>query len=173
MGLIETEPSEALSVVTRVAGVDWDRVGNDLDQLGCAIIGPLLTGGLCRAIVQSYETDALFRTRIIMARHGFGRGEYKYFAYPLPARVVGDIARHFIRTLAPCGPTAGTRRWGSLQPIRPTTKVSSAIPHGKAPHPRRCCCSTGWEILTACTKTFYGEHIFPLQVAFLLSGPGA
>src|SRR5213595_3476961 len=73
-----------LSVATRVAALDWTAMAASLDAEGCARTGPLLTADECEALAASYPSDALFRSRVIMARHGFGRGEYKYFAYPLP-----------------------------------------------------------------------------------------
>src|SRR5215475_9810666 len=75
------------SVGERAAALDWPKIGAELDAYGNAAIGPLLTAEECAALVAGYETDARFRSRIIMARHGFGRGEYKYFNYPLPETV--------------------------------------------------------------------------------------
>ena len=64
--------------------VDWTRVAEELDAKGFAVMPKLLTPSGCRAVASLYPEDARFRSRIVMARHGFGRGEYKYFAYPLP-----------------------------------------------------------------------------------------
>ncbi|MGH6948626.1 MAG: 2OG-Fe(II) oxygenase, partial [Kiloniellales bacterium] len=68
----------------RLAVLDWRQIGEELDAQGCAVIGGLLSAEDCAALVASYAADAPFRSRVVMARHGFGRGEYKYFAYPLP-----------------------------------------------------------------------------------------
>src|ERR1700754_3052192 len=81
------ESSEATPIATRIAALGWTRIAADLDDHGCAITGALLSHAECRALAASYPSDALFRSRVIMARHGFGRGEYKYFAYPLPPDV--------------------------------------------------------------------------------------
>ena len=62
-------------------------MSGQLDAHGCAVIGPLLTAQDCAALIDGYESDERFRSRVVMARHGFGRGEYKYFAYPLPDTV--------------------------------------------------------------------------------------
>ena len=67
-----------------VTALDWASVAAQLDAYGCATTGPLLTPAQCAALAATYASDAPFRSRIVMARHGFGRGEYKYFAYPLP-----------------------------------------------------------------------------------------
>ena len=72
------------AITERVAALDWNALAADLDAHGCATTGALLTPDECAALAASYDNDALFRSRVVMARHGFGRGEYKYFAYPLP-----------------------------------------------------------------------------------------
>src|SRR5262245_6722089 len=83
-----TEAKSAASPMSKAAaavqGIDWARVGAELDEHGCATIGPLVAPQQCRSLSALYAEDARFRSRIVMARHGFGRGEYKYFAYPLP-----------------------------------------------------------------------------------------
>jgi uncharacterized protein len=68
----------------RVDGYDWERIGRDLDQQGNAVMEQLLSPDECRAIAGLYPKDNVFRSRVVMERHGFGRGEYKYFSYPLP-----------------------------------------------------------------------------------------
>ena len=78
-------PPRALA--TQIEALDWARIAGDLDAHGCATTGPLLTAAQCAALAQTYTSDAPFRSRVVMARHGFGRGEYKYFAYPLPEPV--------------------------------------------------------------------------------------
>jgi hypothetical protein len=64
--------------------IDWDRVGAELDAYGCAVLPALLEPEQCAALTAGYGNDAQFRSRVVMERHGFGRGEYRYFAYPLP-----------------------------------------------------------------------------------------
>jgi uncharacterized protein len=71
-------------IATRVSAIDWTNISADLDAQGCAVIGQLLTPQQCSALAALYPDDARFRSRIVMGRHGFGRGEYKYFSYPLP-----------------------------------------------------------------------------------------
>ena len=78
-----------VSVATRVAALDWTAMASSLDAEGCARTGPLLTADECAALAATYPSDAPFRSRVVMARHGFGRGEYKCFAYPLPDLVLG------------------------------------------------------------------------------------
>src|SRR5437899_2281605 len=75
---------EANDIADRVAALDWARIETDLGTHGCATTGALLSAHECAAISSGYGEDVLYRSHVIMARHGFGRGEYKYFAYPLP-----------------------------------------------------------------------------------------
>jgi uncharacterized protein len=76
-------------MASRVKACDWERVSNDLDAQGCAIIEGLLTPEVCAAIAGLYQMDNIFRSRVVMGAHGFGRGECKYFSYPLPDIVAG------------------------------------------------------------------------------------
>jgi hypothetical protein len=81
---------------TRLDAIDWLRIGADLDAQGCAVFDKLLTSDECRTLSSLYSDDARFRSRIVMARHSFGRGEYKYFNYPLP----DPVARCALRSTA-------------------------------------------------------------------------
>ena len=83
---IQTKPN-TIDLSERVHTLDWSRLSADLDAHGCAVTGPLLTADECAALAALYASDAPFRSRVIMARHGFGRGEYKYFSYPLPQTI--------------------------------------------------------------------------------------
>src|SRR5512144_755447 len=74
-------PSDA---ALRVEAIDWAQAANELDAQGCAVLKGLLSPGECRALAALYPDDRHFRSRVVMGRHGFGRGEYKYFSYPLP-----------------------------------------------------------------------------------------
>ena len=71
-------------IAARVDAIDWTLATADLDGQGCAVLKGLLSPDECRALAALYPDDTRFRSRIVMGRHGFGRGEYKYFAYPLP-----------------------------------------------------------------------------------------
>ncbi|HEV2000420.1 MAG TPA: 2OG-Fe(II) oxygenase, partial [Xanthobacteraceae bacterium] len=87
-------------VEERVAGLDWARIAAELAERGCATTGPVLTRTECEDLAAGYDTDASFRSRVVMARHGFGRGEYKYYAYPLPDPIAALRATLYPR-LAP------------------------------------------------------------------------
>jgi uncharacterized protein len=156
----------------RVAALDWSAIASDLDAHGCATTGPLLTLEACAALVQSYPDDAPFRSRIIMSRHGFGRGEYKYFAYPLP-----DIVAQLRSALYP--PLAEVaNRWNE------TMSADVTYPADHAAYLQRChkagqtkptplLLQYGSGDYNCLHQDIYGANIFPLQVAFLLSRPGA
>src|SRR5262245_22581231 len=80
-------PIATTSIATRVAGFDWPQVAASLDESGWAPLCGLLTGAECGTLTSLYDDERIFRSRVVMARHGYGRGEYKYFAYPLPGLV--------------------------------------------------------------------------------------
>ncbi len=82
--LAKQRTASVADAAARVAGLDWAGIRRDLDAFGCATAGALLSPEECEQLVGSYASDTLFRSRVVMARHGFGKGEYKYFAYPLP-----------------------------------------------------------------------------------------
>jgi hypothetical protein len=155
----------------RVAALDWPAITAALDAHGCATTGPLLTTQECAALAATYDKDPLFRSRIVMARHGFGRGEYKYFAYPLPDDVAA-LRGAFYPPLA----TVANRWNGQMG-------VASRYPDEHAAFLARCheagqtkptplLLQYGAGDYNCLHQDLYGEHVFPLQVAFLLSRPG-
>ena len=158
-------------IATRVAGLDWADLAAALDAHGCATTGPLLTAEECMTLRGLYTAEAPFRSRIIMARHGFGRGEYKYFAYPLP-EAVAALRTALYRPLADIA-----NRWNEAMDI------AVRYPADHAAYLARCH-SAGQTKPTPLLLQYaagdynclhqdvYGEHVFPLQVAFLLSDPG-
>jgi hypothetical protein len=163
--------SETAAIAARVAALDWTRIAADLDAHGCAVTGALLTPAECRALAASYPSDALFRSRVIMARHGFGRGEYKYFADPLP-RDVAALREALYPPLA-----AIANRWNAA------LDVERRFPHVHGDFLAQCHAAGqvkptplllqyGEGDYNCLHQDVYGEHVFPLQVAFLLSRPG-
>src|ERR1700721_500744 len=77
-------PAPPADIAARVDAIDWTEASRDLDAQGCAVLKGLLSPDECRALAALYPDDTRFRSRVVMGRHGFGRGEYKYFCYPLP-----------------------------------------------------------------------------------------
>ncbi|MBV8837892.1 MAG: 2OG-Fe(II) oxygenase [Alphaproteobacteria bacterium] len=163
---------ETDEIADRVAALDWARVGADLDAHGCAITGALLSADECAAIASRYVDDAPYRSRVIMARHGFGRGEYKYFAYPLP----GTVAALRASLYPPLAEIAN--RWnGELGieqrfPAQHAAYLKRCHAAGQA-RPTPLLLQYGAGDYNCLHQDVYGELVFPLQVAFLLSRPGA
>jgi len=90
----------AETIAERLSSIAWERIEIDLNEYGGAVLEQLLTSDECESVTAMYPDDAAFRSRVVMARHGFGRGEYKYFRYPLP-KLVGDLRTHLYPRLAP------------------------------------------------------------------------
>ena len=88
-------------IAARVDAIDWTQATADLDAQGCAVLKGLLSPDECRALAALYPDDAHFRSRIVMGRHGFGRGEYKYFSYPLPD-LIAELRPALYAQLAAC-----------------------------------------------------------------------
>jgi uncharacterized protein len=155
----------------RIAALDWEQISGDLDGYGAAILRGTLSSAECSRLSGSYSQERLFRSRVVMASHGFGRGEYKYYAYPLPDLVAG------LRT-ALYPPLAGiANRWNAAM------KIGARFPAEHAAFLKRChqagqtrptplLLQYGQGDYNCLHQDLYGEHVFPLQVAFLLSEPG-
>ena len=155
----------------RVAGLDWPRIEADLDAQGYATTGPLLTAEECRALAGLYPEDGPFRSRIVMARHGFGRGEYKYFAYPLPAEVAA------LRTAAYPYLAPIANRWAESmgQPVRYPETLEAFLARCHAAgqqRPTPLLLRYGAGDHNCLHQDLYGELAFPLQLALLLNEPG-
>jgi hypothetical protein len=161
-----------LSVAERVARLDWSAIGAELDAHGCATTGALLAPDECAALARSYADESLYRSRIAMARHGFGRGEYKYFAYPLPPPV-GELRTALYPQLAGIA-----NRWNEA--MRSDARYPSD--HGAflarcreagQTRPTPLLLRYGPGDYNCLHQDLYGEEFLPLQVAILLSDPGA
>lgn len=159
-----------MTIEARTSNIGWDSVGAELDSFGCAILPDLLAKEDCLRIAASYPDDEQFRKRIIMARHGFGRGEYKYFSYPLP-----DSIRDLRVALYP--PLARiANRWNELMGIdvRYPDQHAAFIERCHAAgqdRPTPLLLQYGEGDYNCLHQDIYGEHVFPLQVAVLLSQP--
>ena len=155
-----------------VAALDWERIAADLDERGCAVTGPLLTPAECAALAGLYDEDAAFRSRVVMARHGFGRGEYKYFAYPLPETVAalrGALYPH----LAPVANRWAERLGGeAAYPARHDSYLARCHAAGQS-RPTPLLLRYGEGDYNCLHQDLYGALAFPLQATLLLSAPGA
>lgn len=131
---------------------DWTAIETALDREGWAVLPGLLSPGACAGLAATYDEDAPFRSTVTMARHGFGRGEYRYFAYPLPP-VVSALRSALYPHLADIA-----NRWhgrmGSTGAFPPRTTSSSrnAMPMARY-GPRRCCCAMARATIIACIRT--------------------
>ena len=154
-----------------MSALDWGRIGEDLTANGCAAIPQLLAAGDCASLSKRYDEEALYRSRVVMARHGFGRGEYKYFKYPLP-EIVAGLRTNLYPPLAEVA-----NRWNEAMGI----DVRYPLEH--AAFLRRChkagqtkptalMLQYGKDDYNCLHQDLYGEHVFPLQVTVLLSAPG-
>ncbi|MDP2306524.1 MAG: 2OG-Fe(II) oxygenase [Pseudomonadota bacterium] len=154
----------------KVDTLDWARAERDLDAQGWAVFEGLLSAEECAAVTQLYDAGR-FRSRVVMANHGYGRGEYKYFAYPLPGLVAGLRAALYER-LAPIA-----NRWNR------TMGIDTEYPDTHAAFLDRChqagqlrptplVLRYGEGDYNCLHQDLYGEHAFVLQVAVLLSAPG-
>jgi uncharacterized protein len=159
------------TLAARIAALDWARVGADLDAHGCATTGVLLSADECLALRQSYDSDALFRSRVIMARHGFGRGEYKYFAYPLP-ETVAILRELLFPPLADIANAWNAAKGQSLRYPREHQAYLARCHKAGQSKPTPLLLAYGPGDYNCLHQDLYGELVFPLQVAFLLSRPG-
>lgn len=160
-------PADAL-----LAQQDWPRATADLDAHGNAILPALLTAAECDDLSAAYDDDGLYRSRIVMARHGFGRGEYKYFRYPLPG-LLAELRGALYPHLAPIA-----NRWNRQMGIEVQFPADHAefLARCHAAGQRRptpLILRYGPGDYNCLHQDLYGEHVFPLQVAVLLSAPGA
>ena len=155
----------------RVAALDWARVEDDLDARGAAVVPNLLTTAQCEDLVALYVRPDRFRSRAIMARHGYGRGEYQYFAYPLPDPVQ-DLRRALYPRLVPIAD-----RWNAAM------RIDVRFPRDHADFLARChgagqtrptplLLKYGPDDFNCLHQDLYGEHVLPMQAAILLSRPG-
>ena len=155
----------------RIAARDWDGVSSSLDAQGNATLERLLFPDECRALAALYAEDQRFRSRVVMASHGYGRGEYQYFAYPLP-EIIADLRAALYPRLAPIA-----NRWNA------SMRIEVQYPQTHAEYLARCHAAGQTRptplLLKYATDDYnclhqdlYGEHVFPLQVAILLSQPG-
>jgi len=159
------------SPADRVEAIDWQRAADDLDAQGCAVAERLLAPGECRAIAALYGDDDRFRSRVVMARHGFGQGEYKYFAYPLPAPI-GELRTALYPRLAPIANRWNERMGVALRhPAKHAAFLDLCHKAGQL-RPTPLLLQYGPGDYNCLHQDLYGALAFPLQASILLSEPG-
>lgn len=137
----------------RIKVFDWERVSNDLDAQGCAIIENLVSSEECGALVRLYAVEDNFRSRVVMGHHGFGRGEYKYFRYPLPG-IISGLRTSIYPRLVPVA-----NRWNEAWELTPAIQrniliLSSDVMLRASSARRLYCCNIHPATITACIKTY-------------------
>jgi uncharacterized protein len=169
--LAKRADARSAGTAPNIDALNWSALEADLDAFGAAAAPELLSPPACRALAALYDDEALFRSRVVMARHGFGRGEYKYFADPLPG-LVAALRRGLYRRLAPIAD-----RWNEAMGV--------AVRYPAAHEAFRARCQEAGQTrptplllrygagdYNSLHQDLYGEHVFPLQAAILLSEPG-
>jgi uncharacterized protein len=174
MGPRAPEPAPrraAASAESAAPAIDWAGVRGELEAQGWSVLHALLTPAQCAGLAALYGDEAGFRSRVVMSRHGFGRGEYRYFAYPLPG-LVESLRRSMYPHLAPIA-NDWHERLGREARFPPTLAPFLARCHGagqRLPTPLLLQYEAG--DYNCLHQDLYGEHVFPLQLAILLSAPG-
>jgi uncharacterized protein len=169
-GQTGTSTVSPTSVPERVKGLDWERVSQELDAHGSAMIERLLSLDECQMVAGLYPQDDLFRSRVGMGQYGFGRGEYKYFSYPLPA-LVGDLRTAIYPLLVPIA-----HRWNTAMgvevryPEKHADFIERCHQAGQV-RPTPLLLQYGANDYNCLHQDRYGAHVFPLQLAILLSDP--
>jgi hypothetical protein len=167
----ESKETNSSDFEQRVSALDWEGIESEFEERGCAQAGRIVTDSECAELIAGYDSEEKFRSRVIMARHGFGRGEYRYYKYPLPALVAG------VRTALYPRLASVANRWEELLGRNRT------FPRVHASYLRQCRRSGqtlptplllkyGEGDYNCLHRDLYGEMVFPLQVTILLSAPG-
>jgi hypothetical protein len=158
------------SIESRVKAIDWARVSTHLDAYGWAMVEGMLSADECETIAALYESGGGFRSHVVMARHGFGRGEYKYFSYPLP-EIIADLRTAIYQRLTPIA-----NRWNEAMGLDVRYPASHAefiarCHEAGQTRPTPLLLKYGTDDFNCLHQDLYGDQVFPFQVAFLLSQP--
>lgn len=160
----------ATSVGARVAGYDWAAIHEELNGFGCATLPQLLSPGECRALSSLYTEEEHFRSHVVMARHGFGKGEYRYFKYPLPD-ILGGLRTALYPRFAGLA-----NRWNEVMgfdqrfPVTHDAYLEQCHKAGQV-RPTPLLLQYGAGDFNCLHQDLYGDLVFPIQVAILLSEP--
>ena len=161
---------EVARTVSRVESLNWQRITNSLNDSGNALLNNVLTSQNCEALANMYGNDEHFRSRVVMSRHGFGRGEYKYFRYPLPDILQG-LRSSLYERLAPVANLWNQQMGIDIRyPAKHADFIERCHNAGQL-RPTPLLLHYGVGDYNCLHQDLYGEHAFPIQVAFLLSEP--
>ena len=162
--------SAAPNAAARANSLDWQRISQELDSQGSIVLERLISVDQCQALAAMYPQDELFRSRVVMGRHGFGRGEYKYFNYPLPD-IIAELRTELYSRLVPVA-----NRWNAamgseiIYPEKHAQFLERCHAAGQV-RPTPLLLQYGEGDYNCLHQDLYGEHVFPIQVAILLSEP--
>lgn len=158
-------------VSERIAALDWQGIERALDDRGWATTGPLLDPTDCRALIERYDDADIYRSRVVMAQHNFGRGEYQYFSYPLPG-IVEDLRKEAYPRLAAIANRWAQRLVGTAYPSTLNEMLHRCYRAGQhRPTPLILRYAAG--DYNCLHRDLYGDCLFPLQLAILLNEPNA
>jgi hypothetical protein len=156
----------------RGSGLDWRRVAGDLDAHACAVVRGLLSADECAGLAATYADDARFRSRVVMAQHGFGRGEYKYFGRPLP-ELIGELRIALYPPLARIANDWNQAMGFAVRYPDALEDFLARCHRAGQRQPTPLLLKYGEGDYNCLHQDLYGEHVFPLQLTILLSRPGA
>jgi hypothetical protein len=158
------------SPAERVASCDWDAIGRDLNAFGCAVLPKLLDAHECQNLASLYPQEQHFRSHIHMARHGFGKGEYRYFKYPLPA-IVGALRGALYAHIVPFANAWNERmNIAARYPNAHADYLATCHAAGQL-RPTPLLLQYGPGDFNCLHQDLYGDLAFPLQATVLLSAP--
>jgi len=160
-----------VNVAERIAGRDWDQIAGALHGHGHALLSGIFDHSECRRMTDCYDDDTLFRSRVLMARHGFGRGEYRYFAYPLPDAVQELRTALYPRLVPIANAWNASMNLDIRYPPVLTGFLARCHDAGQR-RPTPLMLRYGPDDYNCLHQDLYGDHVFPLQATVLLSGPG-
>ena len=161
----------AAAIEARVDGADWTKVRAGLDAEGWAVVPGLLSDGEADSVAALYHQEQGFRSQVVMARHGFGRGAYKYFSYPLPPLVQALRTAAYPR-LAPTANQWHERMGKDARFPRDHAAFLARCHEAGQTRPTPLLLAYGPGDYNCLHRDLYGEHVFPIQMAILLDQPG-
>jgi uncharacterized protein len=160
------------SAAERVAALNWPQLTASLDGHGFAVVPGLLAPGECAALAASYGDGELFRSRVVMSRHGFGSGEYQYFKYPLP-ELVQQLRAALYPPLSELANAWAERLGEERRFPAELSELLAACSEAGQSRPTPLLLQYGPDDYNCLHQDVYGEQVFPIQLAALLSEPGA
>lgn len=168
---LSLSPKSKIALTERIGRIDWDRMRSDLTENGSAVAQHLLTPEECEGIAALYSQTARFRSRVVMARYAFGKGEYQYFSYPLPD-MVAELRTALYRRLAPIANEWNERMRIDTRYPTEHDKYLDICRRAGQQRPTPLLLQYGDGDYCCMHQDLYGDLVFPMQVVILLAEPG-